>query len=190
MDLPEYRSVMEKNGHRRDVVDIQCVQSKGKELGSLLGEPKAWVLNGDRLNHAAILKARRRPNDIANKLAELLEQCPSVRKVWTRAEIESPSPDPFHQLYRNSYYRERSPDFFVQLEENHLSSSGTGTSHGSPYHYDTKAPLIFWTPETEPARIDARVAPVDIAPTLASYLGLPIPGSVEGKDLTRFLKTR
>lgn len=52
-------------------------------------------------------------------------------------------------------------------------------THGSPHDYDRHVPLIFWGPL--PARRVAQpVSTVDLAPTLAGALGLPVPEPVDG----------
>jgi len=112
--------------------------------------------------------------------------------VWTRTELLQPEKDnesPFLVLFRKSFHPDRSPDLSFQMEKYHVGSQDTGTSHGSPYHYDTHVPIIFLLPGVAPARIIDRVATVDIAPTLASRLGIPAPGSVDGRDLNLFFRT-
>ncbi len=51
--------------------------------------------------------------------------------------------------------------------------------HGSPYSYDTYVPIMFAGPGITPRTVNRRVAPTDIASTIAYYLGIKPPsGSV------------
>jgi arylsulfatase A-like enzyme len=60
------------------------------------------------------------------------------------------------------------------------------TTHISPHAYDTHVPLILFGPDIEPARDDRRVSTVDLAPTLASILGLTPAEATDGTVLPGF----
>ena len=58
------------------------------------------------------------------------------------------------------------------------------STHGSPWDYDRRVPVLFWRRGMAAAASDTVVATVDIMPTLAAWIGLPIvPDSVDGKCL-------
>jgi len=95
------------------------------------------------------------------------------------------------QMVRRSFHARRSGDVIFVLDPYHFHGEA-GTSHGSPYHYDTHVPLLLldgYNAETgmrpEPGmisqgRFDRRVSPAAIAPTLAKLLGIDPPsGCVE-----------
>ena len=75
----------------------------------------------------------------------------------------------------------KSPDIYVILKENWLWRSTPGTSHGSHYSYDSHIPLIFSKNGIESNRRDESVYSVDMAPTIAKYLGIKHPSSIDGK---------
>jgi arylsulfatase A-like enzyme len=61
-----------------------------------------------------------------------------------------------------------------------ISDTPSGTSHESPYPYDTHVPLAFWGADFKTGQFDTPVSTYDIAPTGAVILGLdfpPAPGS-------------
>jgi arylsulfatase A-like enzyme len=58
-----------------------------------------------------------------------------------------------------------------------------GTTHGSPYEYDTHVPVILFGGSIKSGRSAARVTPADIAPTLAHMAGVRLP-KAEGRVLT------
>jgi predicted AlkP superfamily pyrophosphatase or phosphodiesterase len=60
-----------------------------------------------------------------------------------------------------------------------------GTTHGSPFHYDRWVPLILFGEGVAAGRIDDSVAPLDLAPTLADWAGIPYPDDLDGKALVR-----
>jgi len=59
--------------------------------------------------------------------------------------------------------------------------------HGSPWRYDTYVPIIFAGANVEPQTIHRRVHPVDVAPTLAAFLGIKPPSSAVGQPLQEVL---
>lgn len=188
MDLPEYRQATSQYGGRLGAKDIQCIQREGLEFLERYGAEEDWFLSGWYLNYAAVGRSNRLRQEVERDAARRLEECDFIRKVWTRTELEGPyEGDPelgdFHRLFRNSFMAGRSPDLLVQTRENFLTSQGTGTSHGTPYRYDTHVPLIFLGPGLSAKRLDGRVATVDIAPTMADLLGFPVPVEVDGQSL-------
>jgi hypothetical protein len=59
--------------------------------------------------------------------------------------------------------------------------------HGSPWSYDTFVPIFFAGLSVPAQIIGRRVAPTDIAATLAAYLGVKPPSGSVGAVLTEIL---
>jgi predicted AlkP superfamily pyrophosphatase or phosphodiesterase len=66
--------------------------------------------------------------------------------------------------------------------------NGIQTTHFSPWSYDRHVPLGFYGADFVPGYYRQQVAPVDIAATLASLLGVNAPSASVGKVLTFALK--
>jgi hypothetical protein len=183
MTLPEYLKLKDKPGRRFTTQDVTCYQSVERKLDAAFGDDD-WLLEGLYLDYEAIGRNNVRREDVENELARLIGECPPVEKVWTRTQLESPSPsdDRFLSMYRNSFHPDRSPDLYVQVKPNHLIRQDRGTSHGTPYEYDTHVPLYILIPGVAPAVVTERVHTVDIAPTLASIFEIPAPENLDGKD--------
>jgi arylsulfatase A-like enzyme len=64
-----------------------------------------------------------------------------------------------------------------------ISPYDTGTSHGSPYDYDRRVPLVFYGAGVSRGAVPERAATVDLAPTLAALLGVPAPPDLDGRVL-------
>jgi arylsulfatase A-like enzyme len=62
------------------------------------------------------------------------------------------------------------------------------TSHSSPYLYDTQVPLLLWGWGIREGVYRETVSLVDVAPTLATLMGVRAPYMTEGKPLTRALR--
>ena len=62
-----------------------------------------------------------------------------------------------------------------------------GTDHSSPYTCDTHVPLAFFGLPFQPGTYRGHAEPVDLAPTLASLLGITPPSHSVGRVLTEGL---
>jgi hypothetical protein len=67
-------------------------------------------------------------------------------------------------------------------------ASSKGTNHFSPYSYDRHVPLAFYGSAFVPGTYHDRVAPVDIAATLASLLRINQPSACVGHVLTQAIR--
>ena len=118
-----------------------------------------------------------------------------VAAVFTRAEIQAtplPSgpPDTWSLIERAraSFDAQRSGDFYVILRPRITpiadASHGSVATHGSPWDYDRRVPILFWRRGMEPFEQPLPVETIDIMPTLAALIGLPLaPGAVDGRCL-------
>jgi predicted AlkP superfamily pyrophosphatase or phosphodiesterase len=120
---------------------------------------------------------------------------PQVAAVFTKAEImASPppkgAPDGWTLLERvkASFDPDRSGDFVVLLKPRVTpifdTSRGYVSTHGSPWDYDRKVPILFWRKGMTPFEQPLAVETADIMPTLGSVIGVPIaPGTIDGRCL-------
>jgi predicted AlkP superfamily pyrophosphatase or phosphodiesterase len=83
--------------------------------------------------------------------------------------------------------RENGGDLVVQLEPYWFPGFGAATTHGSPYSYDTRVPMLLYGAGIHPGRYVRPVAVADLAPTLASLLGIPPPPECQGEPLLEAL---
>jgi len=77
----------------------------------------------------------------------------------------------------NARFPGRSGDLFVVARYGVLVDpyDGKGSSHGTPWEYDTHVPMIFWGGGIAPRAISTPTTPYDLAPTLALRLGVDLP---------------
>jgi predicted AlkP superfamily pyrophosphatase or phosphodiesterase len=117
--------------------------------------------------------------------ARLLEH-PLVAAAYTyndqlRGDVDD---EDWADSFGRSFHPDRAPDITVKLREYQLLREvATGTSHGSPYRYDTHVPIIFFGAGVAAGRHTGRVRTADIAPTLASILDIAVPNDLHGHDL-------
>ncbi|MFN3943769.1 MAG: alkaline phosphatase family protein [Allosphingosinicella sp.] len=118
---------------------------------------------------------------------------PQVAAVLTAAEIMatpqptgSPAGWTMLQRARASHFPGRSGDFLVLLEEQVTpifdTSRGYVSTHGSPWDYDRRVPILFWRQGMAPSDRAEAIETADILPTLAALVRLPIaPGTIDGR---------
>ena len=142
----------------------------------------------DSLNRKFLHAAGIDSSRVVASAKNLLEECESVARVWTGLELEKASAKEFsasayYPMYKNSFYYSRSPDLIIQYKEDFLPSPKGGTNHGSPYAYDRQVPLIIKSEELKAGVRDRQVDIVDLAPSLASLLGVASAKDLDGESL-------
>ena len=121
---------------------------------------------------------------IAEAKAEILAN-PDVAAVFTADEIDaSPEPGgppetwPLIMRAKASFYRPRSGDLVVALKQrvSPIDTPGRGyvATHGSFWDYDRRVPILFWRKGMTPFEQPLSVETIDIAPTLAALIHLPL----------------
>ena len=120
---------------------------------------------------------------------------PQVYAAYTTADVmavpmPSGPPDQWSviQRVRASFDPARSGDLYIVLKPNispiAVPSAGYAATHGSPWDYDRRVPILFWRKGMTAVASDQAVETVDIMPTLAAMIGLAVqPGSVDGRCL-------
>jgi predicted AlkP superfamily pyrophosphatase or phosphodiesterase len=108
-----------------------------------------------------------------------------VCRVYTREQLDSGIAGDFiAQAATNGYFPRRSGDLVLIYEPGFLFGS-SGTSHFSPYNYDSHVPVIFMGKGIKGGRYDERIQPNDIAPTLATLLDIQTPSGSSGRVLSQ-----
>ncbi len=119
---------------------------------------------------------------------------PQVEAVFTAKQIAdtplpSTPPDRWSliQRARASHYPGRSGDFVVLLKRDITPIADTSlfaATHGSPWDYDRRVPILFWRNGQSGRTVEAAADTVDILPTLAATIGLEISAaSIDGRCL-------
>ncbi|MGZ8998130.1 MAG: alkaline phosphatase family protein [Allosphingosinicella sp.] len=172
-----------------DSVDAQLRERFGLQSRALYGES----VNGDMyVDRNLAPEIRQQVLDEAVRIYRTNRQ---VARVLTRFEIESAPPPvgppdtwSLAQRAAASYDRQRSGDFLVLLEPRitpiYDTSRGYVATHGSPWDYDRKVPILFWRRGLVPFEQPLPVETADILPTLAPLINVTIPaGSIDGRCL-------
>ena len=140
--------------------------------------------SGYHLNPAALAAKQLTAAQLDEKIREILLTYPMIAAAYTREQLTAPAPlDTFGEMERLSYYAPRSMDVVYIPKPNFVERSMTGTTHGTPYEYDTHVPQVWYGAGVQPGVHPERVAVEDLAPTLAAILGVKLPPEATGKVL-------
>ena len=151
--------------------------------------PGTWLLStagsSPYLNWPLIRQRKLDPSEVERVAADALSGVPHVSRIFTRYQLLNGgvTVDKTSQRVLRSYNARRSGDLEVLLDPYWIRSTGTGTTHGTPYSYDSHIPLIFMGPGVKPGRYARSVALNDLAPTLATILNVETPSGSVGQVL-------
>lgn len=163
-----------------------------RALNEKYGEAK-WILGGHAafpyLDHDFIRRSRLDLEEVQATAAAAVRALPHIARVYTREELRRglAAADVFGARVQNGFYYSRASDLVV-VPEPYWLFDAKGTSHGTPWNYDSHVPVIFLGPWVKTGRFANRIAVVDIAPTLSHILDVEPPGGASGRVLTEALR--
>lgn len=197
-DLPE-------RNDRRSFPDAQRVDSAlaPETFGKALAEEQKLQIEGPLFHGDAPFGdwylSLAVPADLRSRILDatraMLLAHPQVAAVFTADELrKTPSPHApvdewtLADRARASFNPERSGDLIVFLKP-HVTpiadgAKGNVATHGSPWNYDRRVPILFWWPGATGFEQPLPIETVDIMPTLAGLLKLPVPANeIDGRCL-------
>jgi predicted AlkP superfamily pyrophosphatase or phosphodiesterase len=166
------------NPERIEAGGKRLTEEDRTELGEALG--------------AAARQAGLRPDiSITDAMLEVLEVLDFVGPAYSQEALMGPAPgDSIAVLFQHSFSPGRPggllSTYGIEMwwTENTLPwGMPVGTTHGSPFYYDRWVPMILMGPGIQPGKVDERVRPMDLAPTLAFLAGIPYPEDLDGRPV-------
>jgi arylsulfatase A-like enzyme len=157
--------------------------------------PGPWIEDQDEtylfLNRETVKKHGIPEAKAEEVAAEAALGQPDVAAAFTRTQFRTGSLPKSEAARKaaNSFNSARSGDVFLVFAPFAVpSASDTGTTHGTPWNYDTQVPLILWGSGFKSGIYATACQPVDLAATLAARLGLTQPSGAQGTPLGFALK--
>jgi predicted AlkP superfamily pyrophosphatase or phosphodiesterase len=183
--LPEY--LHERNMPGGRIPEQTVLGTLQNALVQRYGEGK-WVAGysgpAPYLNLELIHQKKLSYEEVQEFAADVLRSVSHIFRVYTRQQLMFGGVlnDMVDRRVRAGFNTERSPDLSVVIDPYWLFETG-GTSHGTPWNYDTHVPLIVMGPGFKAGRYNQEVAINDLAPTLATYLDVQTPSGSSGRVL-------
>jgi hypothetical protein len=183
--VPEVNQARKMPGGR--LSDTSLASAIQDTLSAKFG-PGKWVIGTSGstpyFNRELIAKYKTTEAEAENVAAEALRALPHMYRVYTSDQLQSGrvQADVISSAVMHNYFRGRSGNLIV-LPEAYYLYDASGTTHGTPFNYDTHVPVIFMGAGIKSGHYFQRIAPNDIAPTLAAITGVQEPSGSVGRVL-------
>jgi len=182
-EMPEY---MNEKGlqvgriYSEDIIDR--VNQIGRDQFGIDSIAKLFFRPSLYLDEDKIVEAGLEMNTAEKHIAEALTKTSGIYLALAKSDINTDLKDDVAIKIRNNFHPDRSGNIYVAQDPYwFLFERGPiGVMHGSPWDYDNHVPIIFSGPGINTLSVDRLVHPVDIAPTMSSYLGVNTPSKSTG----------
>ncbi|SFU31248.1 Predicted pyrophosphatase or phosphodiesterase, AlkP superfamily [Pustulibacterium marinum] len=129
--------------------------------------------------------------DLEEDLAARILESPEVFETYTATEMkENNYTDKIASLIQKGFNAKESGNVIVITKPGYIGgngSLGTGTTHGSPFIYDTHVPLLFYGFGVNKGSTVKRTEITDVAPTISALLGIAFPSGTIGNPIPEVL---
>jgi hypothetical protein len=148
-----------------------------------------WVIGSEGVNpylNTELIESKKLDEaEVERTAAAAARRQPHVFRVYTSAEIlrNQVLDDSVSAAVRMGFYGPRSADVIVIPDEFYMYHPNSGTSHGTPFNYDSHVPVIFMGAGIKAGHYYEKVAVNDIAPTLSAIVGVEQPSGSTGRVL-------
>lgn len=119
--------------------------------------------------------------EVTKTIIDYLSKQKGVGRVFAFSDVMNITMvDKLRTSVENGYYPERCGDIQIITKAGYFDGGPTGTTHGSPYPYDTHIPLLWYGWNIKHGRTSRETYMTDVAPTLASMLRIQMPSGTTG----------
>jgi hypothetical protein len=134
------------------------------------------------LNRALLARHHLKQPEVEAALADWLRKQPDIERVYTRSQMLAgvAADDAVGQHVRRAFHPERSGDVRIITKPYCLmTTSLTGTTHGTPHAYDTHVPLLVYGAGVRSGVRREAITPQAAAVILAKALGIKPPAKAD-----------
>lgn len=140
------------------------------------------------LDHDLLRNLDLDPAEVQRTLAAELMGYEGIEAVYTASQMtQAEYTEGVPAILQKGFNPKRSGDLLLVQPRGFVDYSDTGSTHGSPYPYDTHVPLLFYGKGIRPGNVLRRTTIPDIAPTLAALLGIALPTGATGEPIPEAL---
>lgn len=192
-NVPEFSQANKLDAHRLDAKPMmKALEQHLSEKFGVAALAHKWSAPSVLLDYKLIAQKGLQREAVETSAARFLLTYPGIAHAFTRSQLETGSL-PEHRiakLMQRAWQPQISGDIMLVTKPYwHFSGNAQGTSHGTPYNYDTNVPLMLMGPRwIKPGSYGQYAEVMDIAPTLAHLLRIRPPAASEGRVLTEALR--
>jgi hypothetical protein len=168
--------------------DLQAKLVERFGPGDLLLLPRA-VDGHLYFDHAALRTRQIEADTVARFIRAWALDTGKFQAAFTRDQLlDGRAPGPLGQRVVRGYHAERSGDVVLILKPFTLiATAKTGTTHSTPFSYDTHIPVLFYGAPFQRGRYADEFSITDIAPTLSAALRMNEPSGSMGRPFVKAL---
>jgi predicted AlkP superfamily pyrophosphatase or phosphodiesterase len=166
-----------------DAVQKSLTEKYGEGNWVLSAPEDAIYLNWDLMKSKKLVR-----EDVYREAVQVILTLPHVFRAYTREQLMNGAveEDRVGRRVLNGFSQKRGADVYVLFDPYYFSGK-LSTTHGTAFGYDTHVPVIFMGPGIRKGTFYSSISVSDIAPTLATVLGIEIPSGSEGRILSEIL---
>jgi predicted AlkP superfamily pyrophosphatase or phosphodiesterase len=174
-------------------MDSQGMSTKFREFMSYTYGDANLVRNYSNaqffLDHDVIRSLDLELEDVQYNIAQELLGYDGISMVFTGYQLEhNEYSRGIPYIIQNGYSQKRSGDVILVLDPGVVYYPKTGSTHGSPFVYDTHVPLLFYGQGIPKGSTVERTEIPDIAPTISALLGIAFPNGTTGQPIEEVLE--
>lgn len=152
-----------------------------------------WVTNESNqnifLNRKLIIEKGLNLNDLQDEAVVIVRSFPEVFMAFSAYDLSSfTRGQRIRNMVENGFSQKYSGDVVYVLKPGFIEYGMGGTTHGSPYNYDTHVPAIFFGFGVNKGESYAPYTIPDIAPTVTSICKLPMTSGCTGEPIIEVIK--
>lgn len=197
---PEHPDYLATLGIEAGTFDFERVDTEPGfvRLTAEFGESRDLILNFSNpylyLDSAEIAARGLDRATVERAVAEELERLPGIAHAIPSSNLRAGaiSRGKIQDAVLANFHPDRSGDVYIVFEPHWFIADFDGlhvaSAHGSPWTYDTHVPIIVAGPGVVPGRVARRVETVDVAPTIAAFLGTKPPSGALGRPLVEAMR--
>jgi predicted AlkP superfamily pyrophosphatase or phosphodiesterase len=158
-------------------------------------ENETWILNfvnGNIYLDESVIERRKLVTTEVEQIAcRAVTKIAGIGECFTSSQIVAGSlpATMIASSVSNGFYPRRNGNLVIVPQPFYFFGETLGTTHGTPYSYDTHVPVIFHGAGITPGTYYQAVSPADIAPTLAVLLRIDPPSNSIGRILSEAFQT-
>jgi len=125
--------------------------------------------------------------DFEQKVIAFLMKFDGVQNCNTASDMTKNSFSDIPRLMmQNGFNAKKSGIILVNYQPGWVEYGAKGSTHGAPFSYDTRVPLVFFGKGINRGKCYEKVNITDIAPSISTLLNVPFPNGCSGKPLNMY----
>lgn len=142
------------------------------------------------LNHESIAKNNLNTQQIEQEVANYILTFDGVAQTFTATTLKTVFfTENIQAIVQRGFNQKRSGDVIYVLASGWINAGfTTGCTHGSPYQYDTRVPLLWYGFNIPTGETNNKINITDIAATVAALLNINAPSACTGNPIKGLVK--